>query len=232
MTETERAERITRGPRRRFAGNIALVLALVLGLTGVVLGWHEMGQRAETAESSAVSLAEQVQERCESGGSLDVGDHDLCEEANDVVESGPPSVGPAGAQGPQGERGPAGVQGPQGRQGPPGEIGPPGPVGPRGGTGATGEQGAPGFAGPQGEPGEPGPQGLQGEPGATGPQGEPGPQGVHGEQGAQGPRGTAKPGTYTCPDGEHMTGFTVDAEGAVTLSCQAPTPPAIGPTTP
>lgn len=141
-----------------------------------------------------------------------------------------PSAGPEqppqiilGQPGPQGERGPAGVRGPQGRTGPPGEVGPPGPVGPRGPKGDAGD------AGPIGTAGEPGPMGPQGE---QGPQGEPGPQGVHGEQGAQGPRGTARPGTYACPDGEHMTGFTVDAEGAVTLSCQAPTPPVIDPPTP
>lgn len=62
-----------------------------------------------------------------------------------------------------------------------------------------------------------------------------GPQGVHGEQGAQGkegPQGTAKPGTYACPDGEIVTGFTVAEDGDVTLACQAPTPPVIGPPDP
>jgi hypothetical protein len=66
-----------------------------------------------------------------------------------------------------------------------------------------------------------------------------GPQGVHGEQGPastvpgpEGPQGTAKPGDYACPDGEHMTGFTVAEDGAVTLACQAPTPPVIGPPDP
>lgn len=58
-----------------------------------------------------------------------------------------------------------------------------------------------------------------------------GPQGVHGVQGAQGipgPPGTATPGDYACPDGEHMTGFSVTSDGAVTLSCQ----PTIGPPAP
>lgn len=135
-----------------------------------------------------------------------------------------------GAPGPQGERGPAGVQGPQGRTGPPGETGPRGPLGPRGEPGQDGVAGAPGAdgatgaAGPQGEPGPQGIQGPQGEPGAD--------STVPGPQGARGPQGTAQPGTYTCPDGEYMTGFTVDVEGAVTLACKPFTaPPIIGPTT-
>lgn len=60
-----------------------------------------------------------------------------------------------------------------------------------------------------------------------------GPQGVHGEQGAQGiqgEQGTAKPGTYTCPDGEVMTGFSVADDGAVTLACEDTTPPIVTPT--
>lgn len=60
--------------------------------------------------------------------------------------------------------------------------------------------------------------------------GPPGPQGVHGIQGAQGiqgEQGTAKPGDYTCPDGEVMTGFTVAQDGAVTLACKDTTPPVI-----
>jgi hypothetical protein len=153
-----------------------------------------------------------------------------------------------GERGPQGDRGPAGVRGPQGRTGPPGEIGPPGPVGPRGPKGDPGDVGASG-------------RGIQSMQCATGgwvitytdsltepdggpcrgPQGEPGPQGVHGEQGPmgstgpegpQGPQGTARPGTYTCPDGEHMTGFMVASDGAVTLSCQELAPPVIDPLTP
>lgn len=233
MSETERADQIASGPRRRFIANIVMVAALAFGVAGMLFGWHELEQRAETAETSAVSLAEQIQHACESQGSLDLDGRDLCREADDVVEGAPPPAGPAGAQGPQGERGFTGAQGIQGRQGPPGEVGPPGPIGPRGSKGDAGDAGPigatgePGPIGPQGEPGAPG------EPGATGPQGEPGPQGIHGEQGAQGiqgergPQGTAKPGTYACPDGEHMTGFAVAEDGAVTLACKDTTPPVI-----
>jgi hypothetical protein len=75
--------------------------------------------------------------------------------------------------------------------------------------------------GPQGEKGEKGDQGDQGE------KGEPGKDST-----VPGPPGTARPGTYACPDGEYATGFTVADDGAVTLSCQAPTPPVIGPPVP
>lgn len=64
-----------------------------------------------------------------------------------------------------------------------------------------------------------------------------GPQGVHGEQGPAstvpgpkgdtGPQGTAKPGDYTCPDGEVMRGFSIAEDGAVTLACEDTTPPII-----
>jgi len=53
-----------------------------------------------------------------------------------------------------------------------------------------------------------------------------------GDTGGRGPQGTAKPGTYTCPDGESVVGFTVADDGAVELSCQAHTPPVVDPPTP
>lgn len=242
MTEVERADQIAREPRRRFWQNIAMVLGVVLALALLFLLWYQLQQRADSAETSAVSLAQQVQERCESGGSLDVGDRDLCQQAEDVVQDGPPHAGPAGAQGIQGlqgERGPAGVRGPQGRTGPPGETGPRGPIGPDGESGPRGPQGAtgaPGAAGSQGEPGPTGPQGETGTQGIQGPTGLTGPAGadstIPGPQGPRGPQGTARPGTYTCPDGEYVGGFTISVEGAVTLSCKPLAPPVVGPPTP
>lgn len=223
MTEVERADQIAREPRRRFKQNIAIVATALAALALYLVLWHETQLRAETAETSAISLAEQVQEACESQGSLDLDGRDLCKQADDVVE-GTPVAGPAGIPGPQGERGFTGAQGIQGREGPPGEVGPRGPLGPRGETGAAGADGANGADGVDGETGATGAAGPQGEPG---PQGE---QGVHGEQGAQGiqgPQGTAKPGTYACPDGEVMTGFTVAEDGTVTLACEDTTPPVI-----
>lgn len=211
MTEIERAERITRGPRRRFVGNVALVAALALGLTGVILGWHDLQRRTETAETSAVSLAEQVQERCESGGSLDVGDRDLCQQADDVVE-GTPVAGPMGPGGPQGvpgiqgvrgEPGPAGVQGPQGRTGPPGETGPPGADGEPGTDGANGEPGA---------------DGADGTDGVDGQDGAPGVNGTNGTNGKDG-RGIAKVECHST--GDWIFTFTDGTASTVTGPCRA-----------
>jgi hypothetical protein len=102
----------------------------------------------------------------------------------------------------------------------------------RGEAGDRGQAGVdsttPGPQGPQGEQGEPGQDSTV--PGPTGPPGQNGADStVPGPQGIRGPQGTAKPGTYACPDGEFMTGFTVDVEGAVKLACQDPIPPVIGP---
>lgn len=222
MTEVERAEKIASGPRRRFWQNIAMVLALLLAMTSLFLLWHELEQRAATAETSAVSLAEQVQQACDSQGSLDLDGRDLCEQADDVVESGP-AAGPAGAQGPQGERGFTGATGPQGRTGPPGEVGPRGPLGPRGETGASGAVGATGETGaigPTGPQGEPGPQGDQGTPGA------PGSTGAKGERGNDG-RGIADIVCHTTGDWiitlTDGTALTVDGPCRVTQPEPTPT---------
>jgi len=217
VTETERAEKITRGPRRRFAGNVALVVALALGLAGVVLGWHELGQRAETAESSAVSLAEQVQVACESQGSLDLDGRDLCAQANDVVERTPATAGPAGPQGPPG---PTGATGRQGTRGPAGSDGADGADGSDGEPGPTGPAGADGADGANGEPG---PEGAQG---ATGPQGPAGPAGAAGPTGLQGAdgRGIAKVECHST--GDWIFTYTDGTAATVPGPCRAvqPTP--------
>jgi len=185
VTETERAEQVAAGPRRRFVQNVALAVALVLGLAGVLLGWHELDQRAQTAETSAVSLAEQVQDACESQGSLDLDGRDLCQQADDVVED------------PAADRVPV--------------------------------DGRDGVDGVDGEDGTDGTDGRDGKPGQDGKDGQPGADGVDGEDGTP---GSALPGTYTCPDGEHVVGFTIAADGAVELDCQARTPPVIEPPVP
>lgn len=216
MTEIERAVEIVRGPRRRFMQNIAMIAALLLSLVAIGVVWHDAQVRADIAETSALSLAEQVQHACESQGSLDLDGRDLCREADDVVEGAPPAAGPAGIQGPQGERGFTGAQGTQGRQGPPGEIGPPGPVGPRGPKGDVGEAGTVGAAG---EPGSVGPQGEPGAPGAQGPQGEQGSAGPKGERGETG-RGIADITCHTTGDWiitlTDGTALTVDGPCRVT----------------
>lgn len=111
----------------------------------------------------------------------------------------------------------------------------PGPQGPRGYS-CIEELGYPRCRGDQGEAGSngangaPGRDGVDGAPGATGPAGPPGPAGPKGEpgkdgrDGVDGRPGTAQPGTYSCPDGEHMTGFDIAEGGAVTIYCA----PAVG----
>lgn len=223
MTETERAANLA-ASRNALPAWFIVALVLSLALNVAIVMWSM--SRAQVAETSAVSLAQQLQDECETNGELRIDGRDLCERADEVVERSPEVAGPAGPPGPQGERGYTGAQGVQGRLGPRGEVGPPGPVGPRGVAGPAGPAGpqgatgAEGQAGPAGPRGEPGPQGIQG------PQGEPGADStVPGPQGARGPQGTAQPGTYACPDGEYVSGFTVDAEGAVTLTCKSLTPP-------
>lgn len=214
MTEVEKADQIAGDTRRRFWQNFALMLALVLGLAGVILGWHGLDQRAESAETSAVSLAQQVQDACATQGSLDLQGRDLCQQADDVVQGSPPA-GPAGAQGVQGERGFTGAQGIQGRTGPPGEVGPDGPIGPRG------EQGAQGVAGMDGERGMPGADGNDGVPGPMGP---PGPAGTNGKDGPRGV-GIAK---VECPaSGDWIITLTDGTAQTVTGPCRVPptTPP-------
>lgn len=222
MTEIERADEIVRGPRRRFMQNIAMIVALLLSLVAIGIVWHDAQVRADIAETSALSLAEQVQHACESQGSLDLDGRDLCREADDVVEGAPPAAGPAGIQGLQGiqgERGFTGAQGIQGRTGPPGETGPPGRPGKDGMDGRPGADGLDGEPGADGADGTDGKDGADGLPGKDGLDGAPGKDGLPGADGPQGPPGTARPGTYTCPEGQFTTGFTIADDGAVTLTC-------------
>lgn len=135
----------------------------------------------------------------------------------DVPEVDEPVVGPAGERGPMGLTGPQGERGPAG---PPGPAGSPGPQGVPGEDGRPGEVGPPGPVGPAGPRGEPGPAGPRGEQGPKGEPGDPGPAGPQGEPGPQGPAGTAQAGSYSCGDGEVLTGFTVHNDGAVTVACR------------
>lgn len=91
----------------------------------------------------------------------------------------------------------------RGTRGAPGEDSTrPGPEGAAGRDGATGPQGPAGPAGPKGEPGDPGRDG------------------VDGKDGAAGQPGTANPGTYACPEGHYVRGFTIGEGGGVTLMCE------------
>lgn len=91
-----------------------------------------------------------------------------------------------------------------------------------GAPGRPGTNGKPGRDGKTGQDGADGPPGSTGEPGAKGDQGPAGPQGDRGPEGPAGPQGspgTAQPGTYACPDGEYLRGFTVNADGSINLAC-------------
>lgn len=243
MTEVERAEQNVRGPRRRFAVNVVLVVALVLALAALFVVLHEQQRRTESAELSALSLAEQVQNACESQGSLDLDGRDLCQQADDVVEdpgvASVPTAGRDGVDGTDGRDGEDGTDGKDGATGKPGKDGRPGAPGTDGEPGTDGANGSDGTDGIDGTPG----RGIQSMQCATGgwivtytdgiaspsglcrgPQGEPGADGKDGKDGKDGVAGTAKPGTYACPDGEYVTGFTVAADGAVALSCRPPSP--------
>lgn len=91
--------------------------------------------------------------------------------------------------------------------------------GPQGESGTDGQDGQNGDEGPQGAQGDQGPKGDQGD---QGPKGDDGPKGNDGEAGPQGPPGTATPGSYGCPDGQYVTGFTVASTGDVNVACGAP----------
>jgi hypothetical protein len=115
-----------------------------------------------------------------------------------------------------GERGFTGATGPQGRTGPPGETGPPGRPGKDGMDGRPGADGLDGEPGADGAAGADGKDGLDGLPGKDGVDGAPGKDGLPGKDGAP---GTALPGTYTCPEGQFTTGFSIATDGVVTLTC-------------
>jgi len=239
MTEQhdDQVDQVIAGKAQRNAGTALFVLALVLSLALNVWLWWDASNRAQDAESSAVSLAQQVQAACESEGSLDINGQDLCDRADEVVEGSAGAAGPIGPEGPQGIPGIQGVRGPPGPTGLRGVPGADGENGRDGEDGSTGPPGAPGADGADGEPGPAGQNGADGEDGtdgengAAGPEGPSGPAGADGAPGPEGPRGpqgTAQPGEYLCPAGEYMTGFTVDEQGAVTLVCQPiPGPPPV-----
>lgn len=136
-----------------------------------------------------------------------------------VTEPGPAGLpGATGATGPQGPRGLScidvlGLEACRGPQGPSGAVG---ATGPAGANGIDGKDGAPGAQGPAGPAGPAGPKGDTGAPGKDGADGATGPPG---------PRGTADPGSYICPSGEYVTGFTIASDGTVTLTCAGILPP-------
>jgi hypothetical protein len=221
VTETERADRIARRSRRRWLQTVAMVLALVLGLTALLLVWHDLETRTETAETSAVSLAEQVQDACESQGSLDLDGRDLCQQADDVVEDPGLTRTPA-----DGHDGRDGVDGRDGTDGVDGLDGKPGKDGADGKPGVDGIDGEPGTDGADGTDGLDGLDGVDGAPGADGADGSDGADGTNGSDG----RGisdivchTTGDWIITLTDG---TALTVTGPCRVTQPSPTPTPTA------
>lgn len=212
MSEAQRANEVITGKSRRDLVTIILLVAILSLLAWITYDRLQSQRRAELAEATTVSLAEQIQAACLDDAVI-VSDEDVCERADRVVDEGPQVVaGERGERGPQGEAGPTGTPGRDGRPGlagPPGEDGDdgvPGAAGTPGRTvvGSPGSNGLDGGAGLDGAPGAPGSPGADGAPGAPGEAGPQGPPGPAGEVGPVGPAGT--PGA--------------DGRGIAVLECQ------------
>lgn len=133
-------------------GTTALV---ALGLGGLLtLYASDSDTRAESAQSTAISLAEQIEAACSSGEIPRT--EPICWSADQVKAQIAPVEGP---------RGPVGPQGPQGEPGPPGQS-PECLAEPSRCRGDDGQNGADGqtVQGPPGPTGEPGPPGTAGQP--------------------------------------------------------------------
>jgi hypothetical protein len=211
---TERIASWAADPRTVHRAVVTAVALLALFMVGLIAWVVLLSQETSQgrADRDALRVANQRQ------------DDALAEANRRLTEAGgtpvPVPSTPKPQQGPQGIPGLPGLQGPQGEPGVKGDRGLPGAPG---ATGAAGKDGVPGPAGPSGPPGETGAAGPVGPKGDTGPQGPPGPAGADGKDGATGPQGapgTAKPGTYSCPDGQALTGFTIADDGTVTITCR------------
>lgn len=176
---------------------VVLAVAIGLVLTSVIgLANHARQQDAE--------LDDATHARAEIVKDLQAQRSALAKANRRLVDAGKLPVSTPTAGAPAGVPGANGATGPQGPRGPRGATGPNGPAGPAGDVGATGTAG---------EDGAPGPKGDKGDVGPAGPVGPTGPAGAN---------GTFLPGSWSCPDGQVVTGFTVDASGALTLSCATP----------
>lgn len=184
----------------------AWAIAFILGLAA---NQNESSRDRADLRAQLEHATEQLDQQ---GKALDDANARLVQLGEEPVDASPPSVPPVL----QGRRGLSCVEDLgyslcRGPQGPVGEKGKPGDDG-SDGVGVPGETGAPGQAGKDGTAGKDGSQGPQGEPGPAGPAGPPG------------PAGAAVPGSYSCPDGEVMSGFTVAADGSVSIACRPATP--------
>jgi hypothetical protein len=151
------------------AGLAALLMAVLLTITA-----SGEKDRADTASTEALSLADTIQQAC-TAGTIPEQYRVACAEAGRTQQVVQAIQGPRGPAGDAGPEGPVGPVGPLGPDGPPGPVGPPGADG-TGAPGPTGERGRPGIdgtAGEDGTDGQNGTDGAQGDPGDRGPAGEP-----------------------------------------------------------
>lgn len=183
------------------------VLAVAIGVGILVADKWSATQDRNVAQANSQTLAQDIQQVCESQGKLMVDDRDLCAKATQVQENPTEAI-----PGPKGDAGTNGKDGINGADGTPGATGPTGPAGADGSAGPAGPQGP---RGPQGMQGEPGPQGPPGEPGADAAPGPAGPQGPQGETGAAGTDGE---------DGEPPSSITITDAAGRTQTC-TPNPP-------
>jgi hypothetical protein len=208
----------------------ALVALILVGLLFLLLA--TVTRQAAQLDRAEVNDAESREDRAElhdAVGELSA----ALDEANErLVIAGRTPVGePAEVEAVVGDRGPRGFPGEPGRDGKDGRDGLDG----RDGTGRDGSDGRDGAAGATGSDGQDGARGPScveelGIDACRGPKGDPGADstvpGPQGERGPQGAPGTAQPGTYACPEGEYVVGFTIGDGGGVTLFCRPfPHPP-------
>ena len=208
---------------------LVLVLVALIGVRFYALNGNDQAQNREIGELSSANNAQdralrEANRRLEQAGQPqvpvpDTGGAPILTTAALVAALTVYCAEPTAlCVGPRGPQGPAGESGMTGKRGPRGFTGLDGPVGPVGDPGKPGQNGSDGGQGPQGPPG---PQGPKGDPGPQGPAGQDGAPGADGQDGQPGPAGTANPGSYACPAGQVVTGFTVGPDGGVTLDCQA-----------
>lgn len=165
MTEGERAEKIAHGQRVRWGWDVAVVAAVLMALGALVGVWNVDRARADAAEQTLVSVAEQVQAECDTNGELRVDGRDLCERVDDVVED--PGAAATPVDGRDGVDGTDGADGTDGTDGVDGEDGVDGTDGTDGVDGVDGTDGVAGANGTNGIDGAAG-RGIQSMQCATG----------------------------------------------------------------
>ena len=160
---------------------VIMGVLLVLSLAWTVSTIAGTKRDAESAEESAVTLAEEVAMACDRGEVL-VGGRNICAQAEDGKENtnAKPARGPAGQTGADGADG---KDGKPGAKGDPGKAGEPGQPGKDGQPGSSGKDGQPGAKGDTGPAGKDGTAGAKGDTGPAGPQGAQGPAGPKGDRG-------------------------------------------------